>query len=105
MNAFQELAKHRVLHRDFKLANLFVNDETIVLGDFGFAIQADTTTTILGTPLTQAYELLKAGYDNVEIVYNSKTDLWSIGVVYYQMLFGEYPFMGNNIKELIRDIE
>lgn len=83
MNAFQELRKHWILHRDFKLANIFVHDDTLILGDFGFAKQADTTTTILGTPLTQAYELLKAGYDEIEIVYNSTADLWSIGVVYY----------------------
>ncbi len=37
MNGFQELRKKKVLHRDFKLANLFVHDETLVIGDFGFA--------------------------------------------------------------------
>ena len=83
LNAFQELRTHRILHRDFKLANIFIHNENLILGDFGFAKQADTTTTILGTPLTQAYELLKAGYDDVDIVYTSKADLWSIGVVYY----------------------
>ena len=37
MNGFQVLREKKVLHRDFKLANLFVNDETLVIGDFGFA--------------------------------------------------------------------
>lgn len=37
MNGFQILRKHKVLHRDFKLPNLFVNNETLLIGDFGFA--------------------------------------------------------------------
>jgi len=37
MCGFMELHKHKIMHRDFKLANLFVNDDTIIIGDFGFA--------------------------------------------------------------------
>lgn len=32
-----KLREHKVLHRDFKLANLFVNDGQLIIGDFGFA--------------------------------------------------------------------
>ena len=31
------MREFKILHRDFKLANIFVNDETLVIGDFGFA--------------------------------------------------------------------
>jgi len=37
MCGFMELHKHKIMHRDSKLANLFVNDDTIIIGDFGFA--------------------------------------------------------------------
>lgn len=37
--------------------------------------------------------------------YTSKADLWSIGVVFYQMLFGDYPFFGLNAPELMSKIE
>ena len=59
MLGFQELHKHKIMHRDFKLANLFVNDDTLIIGDFGFAKSGfDMAQTKLGTPLTMAPELL-----------------------------------------------
>ena len=105
MNGFQELRKNQILHRDFKLANLFLNDDTLVIGDFGFAKSGnDMAKTRLGTPVTMAYEILTAD-PNKEILYDSKADLWSIGIVYYQMLFGKPPFNGFTVPELIRDIK
>lgn len=104
MNGFVVLRERKILHRDFKLANLFMHEDRIVIGDFGFAKQGfDVAQTKLGTPVTMAPELLFAG-DDEKVVYNSKADLWSIGVVFYQILFGRLPFNGNTIPELIRDI-
>lgn len=59
MNGFQILRKHKVMHRDFKLANIFLTDEgTLVIGDFGFARAGyEMAQTNLGTPLTKAPEL------------------------------------------------
>lgn len=104
MNGFQELRKHKIMHRDFKLANIFLKkDGTVVIGDFGFAKSGvDMTSTKLGTPLTMAPELLESKGD---VSYNSKTDLWSIGVVFYHMLQGEYPFFGMSNNELINNIK
>lgn len=102
MNGFKELRKHKVLHRDFKLANLFVHNNTLIIGDFGFAKSGqEMAETKLGTPLTMAFEILS---NSENASYNSKADLWSVGVVYYQMLFGETPFFGLTMQELIKDI-
>lgn len=103
MNGFMELRKRRILHRDFKLENVFVNDNTLIIGDFGLAKQgAEVTSTQLGTPLTQAPELL---FNEDGKPYTSKADLWSIGCVYYEMLFGEPPFNGMSIPGLKGDIK
>jgi serine/threonine protein kinase len=103
MNGFTELRKRQILHRDFKLENLFMNDGVLIIGDFGLAKKgAEITSTKLGTPLTMAPELM-FGEDNIS--YNSKADLWSIGCVYYQMLFGEPPFFALSIGELKADIK
>lgn len=58
MNGFQVLHKNKIMHRDFKLANIFLNDDTVIIGDFGFAKSGhDMAQTKLGTPLTMAPEL------------------------------------------------
>lgn len=59
--------------------------------------------TKLGTPLTMAYEILTANQEN--FTYTSKADLWSVGIVYYQMLFGQTPFFGFTMPDLIKDIK
>lgn len=82
------------------MANIFLNDETIVIGDFGFAKSgADMAETLLGTPLYMAPELSRIG-TQVDYKYNSKADLWSVGVVFYQMLFGENPFYATTVAEI-----
>ena len=101
MVGFQELHKHKIMHRDFKLANLFVNDDTQIIGDFGFAKSGfDMAQTKLGTPLTMAPEQLMDANS-----YTSKADLWSIGVVFYQLMFGDPPFFALSINELIGAIK
>ena len=42
-----------------------------------------------------AYEILTK--NSYEGYYTNKADLWSIGVIYYQILFGKPPFTGNTI--------
>lgn len=36
--------------------------------------------------------------------YNSKADIWSIGVSFYEMIFGKVPFSANNIVDLLKKI-
>jgi serine/threonine protein kinase len=77
MNGFTELYKHKIMHRDFKLANVFLDRWVLVIGDFGFAkMGQEMASTKLGTPYNMAPELLLA---KGKVPYTSKTDLWSIG--------------------------
>ena len=102
-NAFFELRKHKVLHRDFKLDNILVDDGKLIVGDFGFAKKGhEITSTRLGTPITMAPELLDPQNDND---YDSKIDLWSAGVVFYQILFQKTPFKGQSKIELLQSIK
>ena len=59
----------------------------------------DLARTILGTSLTMAPEVLD------EKPYGYEADIWSIGVVYYQLLFGKYPYMGMNDYDILKKIK
>lgn len=89
------------MHRDFKVANVLLHDGECKIADLGFAKQMtrNVTGTILGTSLTMAPELLE------EKSYGFEADIWSVGVVYYQMLYGKYPFMGINDPMILKNIK
>ena len=95
----KEMRERKIMHRDLKLANIFIKGRKVVLGDFGTAkIVENMTNTMVGTPLNMAPEVLKGNE------YNSKSDLWSIGVVFYQLLTGSPPFFAFSKPELLTHI-
>lgn len=95
---FFYMVKKKIMHRDFKLANIFMNGHEIVIGDFGFAkAGVEATMTKLGTPYNMSPELI---FSTGTTKYTNKTDLWSIGVVYFQLLFGRLPFQVMTLDEL-----
>lgn len=100
--AFSELRKHKIVHRDLKLANiLLTKDFKVKLADFGFAKFVEDQNFLesyCGTPITMAVEILKRE------PYTEKCDIWSLGIIIYQMIFGEIPFnpkKGSHIGDLI----
>jgi serine/threonine protein kinase len=91
LNGFRGLHEVNAMHRDFKVANVLLHDGMCKIADLGFAKQLEKkkmTGTILGTSLTMAPELLR------DQKYGMEADIWSVGVVYYQLLYGKYPFSG-----------
>ena len=87
------------MHRDLKPENIFIHNDVLKLGDFGFCKHLTTAEelshTMLGSPIYMAPEVLNGE------VYTNKTDIWSLGVILYRMLFGKCPFEAGNIAKLI----
>ena len=92
--ALDHLAKQKIVHRNLKPENIVVDDEGyIALIDFAFAkISKDRTYTIVGTPFYMAPEVITGkGYTN-------SCDLWSMGVILYELICCAMPF-GEALKD------
>jgi len=94
-----------VAHRDLKPENLLLrseeNDSEIKIADFGFAkkvLTPNSLTTQCGTPGYVAPEILEGN------AYDTKSDMWSLGVIVYILLGGYPPFIEQNQRELFRKI-
>ena len=101
LEAFKELNKNNIMHRDLKPDNIFFNEGKVKLGDFGFCkmLEVNMAQTMLGSPIYMAPEVLK------EEIYTLKADIWSLGVVLFEMLFGYCPFESSSISNLINVIK
>ena len=73
-----------------------MDGETVVIGDFGLSkLAKEVTNTYVGTPTHMAPEILDI---DKRCYYTTTVDLWSIGITFYEMLFGKIPW--NNIRSI-----
>lgn len=80
------LKEKNIIHGDIKQENILISRNRIKLCDFGFASQNFFHYNFVGTPEYMAPELIK------QDIYNHKIDVWSLGIVIYNLLYGYTPF-------------
>lgn len=82
---------NKIIHRDLKASNIFFDKAKVVkLGDFGLSAILDenkkTVNSLVGTPIYMGPEVY------MEVPYSYSCDIWSLGIILYELCFLENPF-------------
>jgi eukaryotic-like serine/threonine-protein kinase len=109
LSALAALHRKGIVHRDLKPSNIFLSTHGVKLLDFGLArpllgseARRDERLTVpgmlLGTPSYMAPELIEGRSGD------ARSDLFTLGIVLYEMLAGKRPFLGDSVFEVARAI-
>ena len=94
----------RILHRDIKSSNIFLSKKNhLKIGDFGVCKTATSSQELvgqsfIGTPYYIAPEVCEGSS------YDERSDIWSLGIVFYEVLALRRPFDGANILAVAKEI-
>lgn len=123
INGLVYLHSKHIIHRDLKSDNILLSfptdvdqnnmnilKATIKIIDFGFARylrKNEHASSIIGTPLWMDPIILNKGRNKnnkQKCYYSEKCDIWSLGIIAYQLLIGVMPFKGENWDKLYQEV-
>jgi serine/threonine protein kinase len=94
-SAVEYMHKHDIIHRDLKPENILLHEGVAKICDFGWAVYSPLLRdTRCGTPVYASPEMIK------KELYDSKIDIWNIGVLTYELLFGNIPFEIKQVDDI-----
>jgi serine/threonine-protein kinase ULK/ATG1 len=105
VEGFRKLFQLKIIHRDIKPANILLHNGTAKITDFGFAriIESEMNDpsyfSRVGSPLYMAPQILEGQ------PFSSKCDIWSLGVMLFEMLYGKTPWEGDSQYNLLQAIK
>ena len=96
----KSLHDHKILHRDLKCANVFIANGIYKLGDLNVSkvLKKEMAQTQTGTPYYASPEVWK------DKPYDSKSDIWSLGCVIYEMTTLKPPFRAEDMDGLYKKV-
>ena len=98
----QALHDHSLVHFDLKPANIFLKGEVARVGDYGLSKLVSASRNSLsfgrGTPYYMAPEMLQRRGD-------ARSDIYSLGIILFECLYGDVPFRGDSEWEVLRKHE
>jgi serine/threonine protein kinase len=101
-NGLRYLREKNIFHRDLKPQNLLLTEDNILkISDFGLSTSLENdrlTSTICGSPIYMAPEVIGSN------LYGVKADLWSVGIIMYQLVYRKHPYVFSDVMQLIKEI-
>ncbi|MCA8975548.1 MAG: serine/threonine protein kinase [Planctomycetes bacterium] len=98
----QALHEHSLVHFDLKPANIFLKGDVARVGDYGLSKLVSESRNSLsfsrGTPYYMAPEMLQRRGD-------AQSDIYSLGIILFECLYGDVPFRGDSEWEVLRKHE
>lgn len=101
LQSLNYLHKKGIIHRDVKLENVLISDQNVFkICDFGWcsSSEEDNRNVVCGTYEYMAPEVV------LEREYDDKIDVWSAGILAYELTHGKTPFHSNELKDIIGNI-
>lgn len=110
VKGLEYLHSKNILHRDLKAENILLCGGFWKLADFGTSRKVEESLskgiTFAGSPAYMAPEIM-SGYEDGFSIYEAglPSDIWSLGVMIYQIITQEFPFPGKSCSQLLRSIK
>lgn len=105
IKGYQEIRRKKIIHRDLKPSNILIcsQGKSAKICDFGFAIYdeevSENRDIRVGSNFHMAPEVIRKN------IYSEGSDIWALGVIYFEMLTGRYLWVGRNTKQLYISME
>ncbi|KAL4464135.1 hypothetical protein ABPG74_006072 [Tetrahymena malaccensis] len=105
LSGLQEIHRNLGIHRDIKLDNILISQNCLKIGNLGFdkclhdEKYINSRIVILGTKTNMAPEILEGKKYGMEV------DVYSLGVLLYQLLYGESPYRNDDYQNLKNQIK
>jgi len=111
ISAIEYISSKGIIHRDIKLENIMLHDDNYgrtskyinydnvraILIDFGVSTNKCFGETVVGSNMNMDFQLLESKYRNLDVVYDYRVDLISLGIVFYSLLHhGRFPFQAKS---------
>lgn len=100
LNGLKDAHNIGIIHRDIKPENILIKSGEIKITDWGLSKPKNHNSTVGLFKGTMNYSAPEQFGKNI----STKTDIWQFGVVFYQLLTGKLPFMGESDLELMASI-
>jgi serine/threonine protein kinase len=100
---------HNIIHRDLKAENILSHNGVYKIADLGFSKQVgneEVKQTTLGTITTMAPEVMRKEAYGLKVCFRDiQADIWSVGIIFFQMIFGKVPYTSTNATQMYSEIQ